>query len=219
MAQLTLNEWLYREIRDAIIGGKLMPGTQLNENALAAQYNVSSTPVRETLARLHQEGYVEVRPRKNRCVKQFDRKMIEDLFEARVILETKAVERIAAILEPSECNELRDMVLMEEYNLLSGHVETYQELDRRFHRKLISLLKNDLVDEMSKTFWDKTQWIRNVLPPTKNELRRGLEEHKAIMEALVAGDGQRASCLLEQHLERVVSVILEAYDKFYGEAE
>jgi DNA-binding GntR family transcriptional regulator len=212
MPQPTLNEWIYRKVREAIIEGQLLPGTQLNENALAAKFSTSSTPVRETLARLDQEGYIVIQPRRGRFVKRFDKKTIEDLFEARIMLETKAVERVVPTLREQVCAKLGAMVAVAQEKLIVGDVDGYQQQDRIFHRKLVFLLGNDLVSAMCTDVWDKLRWVRNVLPPTAKDFEIALTGHRQIMDAIRARDGVNAARILERHIDHVRSSILEAYE-------
>jgi DNA-binding GntR family transcriptional regulator len=212
MPQPTLNEWLYRRIRQAIISGEMQPGTPLNENALAEQFSTSSTPVRETLARLHQEGFVVVQPRKGRFVRPFDRKTIDDLYGVRLILETRIAEQVVPLLDDDECSKLAATLTAAEEALLGGSVEEYQKLDRRFHIHLMSRLNNRIVTALLKDVWDRITWVRNVLTPTSKDLDAAIADHRQIINGILRRDGARVSKVLETHIERAHMAVMEAYE-------
>ncbi|MHB1651284.1 MAG: GntR family transcriptional regulator [Desulfitobacteriaceae bacterium] len=87
-----LTEEVYQKIKDAIIYGKLAPGDILTVGELAEKFKVSKTPVRESLNALKHEGLIEVLPYKGYLVARVDVKVLLDLFQIRLILETAAAE-------------------------------------------------------------------------------------------------------------------------------
>ncbi len=90
-----LAEAVYRVLREAITDGSLPPGERLREIPLARRFGVSTTPVREALRRLEREGLVEINPRRGAVVPRFEPADIAQLYEAREVLECRAVRRAA----------------------------------------------------------------------------------------------------------------------------
>jgi len=89
---ISRTENVYRYIREKIIYGDLPPGELLNEGDLAQQLKVSKTPVREALNGLKHDGLIEVIPYKGYFVRNLSIKEIRELFEIRIIIESKGVE-------------------------------------------------------------------------------------------------------------------------------
>ena len=78
-----VTDWVYEEIRDAIIDLRLRPGEPLREATIAAQLGVSKTPIREALARLEQEGLVETTSFKGAVVSGYSPRDLEEIYELR----------------------------------------------------------------------------------------------------------------------------------------
>src|SRR5438093_10646173 len=89
------SEVAFDAIRRAIVAGRLAPGERLREVALAKQLGISATPVREALARLQQEGLVQVEPRRGAVVPRLGTHDIMEVYELRELLEANAARRAA----------------------------------------------------------------------------------------------------------------------------
>src|SRR3982751_1331914 len=90
-ARQSLVDLAYAALREAITSGALLPGTPLREGALARQFGVSTTPVREALRRLDREGLVHLTPNRGARVSAYTLRDILDRFEVREVLECRAV--------------------------------------------------------------------------------------------------------------------------------
>jgi DNA-binding GntR family transcriptional regulator len=86
-------ERAYSVIRGQILNGSHVPGTMLGEAALATEIGVSRTPVRVALARLQDEGWIHIYPKRGAIVQGIDERTVAELADARYVLETTAVER------------------------------------------------------------------------------------------------------------------------------
>ena len=89
-----VTDWVYEEIREAIIDLRLPPGEPLREAAISEQLGVSKTPVREALARLEQEGLVETTSFKGAVVSGYSPRDLEEIYELRALLEGAAVRAV-----------------------------------------------------------------------------------------------------------------------------
>src|SRR5699024_3121576 len=90
---LSAAERAYRVIRSHVLGGVHVPGTMLGEAALATEIEVSRTPVRVALARLQDEGWILIYPKRGAIVQGVDERTIVELADVRYVLETTAVDR------------------------------------------------------------------------------------------------------------------------------
>jgi DNA-binding GntR family transcriptional regulator len=95
-----LTERIYQTIKDDIFSFRLLPGDRFSENEIAERVAASRTPVREALARLQREGFVDVSFRSGWQVKPFDFKQFEQLYDVRIILELAAVKKLCE-MEPA----------------------------------------------------------------------------------------------------------------------
>jgi DNA-binding GntR family transcriptional regulator len=100
------SERIYQDLRQSIILGRYRPGDRLKAEALADEYGVSNTPVREALQMLGQEGLVSIKPHSGYFVTQITLRELRDLLELREILEVAAVERAAVRISEEELTAL-----------------------------------------------------------------------------------------------------------------
>ncbi len=105
-----MTDWVWEELRDAIIELRLRPGEPLREVALAEQLGVSKTPLREAFARLEQEGLVETTSFKGAVVTGYSEIDLEEIYELRALLEGAAARAAAERSKDETLEALRDVV-------------------------------------------------------------------------------------------------------------
>src|SRR6478672_10391255 len=94
-----VTDWVYEELKSAIIDLRLAPGEPLREAALADQLGVSKTPIREALTRLEQDGLVETTSFKGAAVTMYSRRDLQEIYELRELLEIAAVRKAATAMD------------------------------------------------------------------------------------------------------------------------
>src|SRR4051812_2162338 len=102
-------ETAYTVVRDGILSGNFARGERLREEELAGLAGVSRTPIREALRRLDAEGLVEFRPNRGARVTAWTTKELEDLYDARALLESRAARFAASRITADEIAELADL--------------------------------------------------------------------------------------------------------------
>lgn len=102
--------------RRAILRGDLREGTRLQQNALAKQLQVSTTPVRETLGRLAGDGLVRIDPHRGVLVRGLDDDELEEIYQLRQILEPIATRKAERITDKELDEAERYWQLMEDHS-------------------------------------------------------------------------------------------------------
>lgn len=197
-------------IRKAILDGVLAPGEQLVERTIAAQLGVSKTPVREALRSLEASGLLESYPSRGVVVRQADAKLVEDLYEFRLLLEPDAV-RIAVPLQDLEHLEQLGQKL--ELGLQLGEREDLTELsrlNRSFHEGLYERCPNQLIKSALDGMRDQLAFVAAAGWRAKSSWDSEWQEHKEILRAIRDGDAARASALTHAHIESAWTRLLAA---------
>jgi DNA-binding GntR family transcriptional regulator len=189
-------------LRDAILGGHFQPGAQLREAHLAQFLGVSRGPVREALFRLEREGIVVIRRNRGAFVAQLSRQDLDEVYTLRVVLERFALERTVEFAGETLIKDFLETV--EAMQAATSQEVTEQEaaeLDLRFH-DLIYQGSNHrrLLDS-----WGNLRPQIHVLLLNRNVAHRDFREqlvasHRALLNAIVDGDRERALVLLDEHL-------------------
>jgi DNA-binding GntR family transcriptional regulator len=197
----TLREQVVEHLREEILSSRLAPGTELGEAALARSLGISRGPLREALGQLAAEGLVTIVPRRGAVVKRLTRQEFIDAYQVREALESLAVRLAVPRLSKAEKQELHRMCAEMETDAALGNADHFFEINRRFHALLVHASGNVKLEEVH------LQLIAQMARLMKKsaELRGGIEksaaEHRAILEAIDAGDPHRAVRLLEDHIE------------------
>ncbi len=191
----------YQSIKDAILGNRLRPGHKLIHQALAESLGVSRTPVRESLERLYQEGYVTRIANRGYFVAEIDVQEVRELYQTREALEIYALQLVfrggissASVLELHAINTRYKALCME--NLSRERLM----VDREFHLALAALSGNQSLRKILGGIFDRLILKRRV--EGFHDLRgiEPYEDHVRILAALGTNDEQAAVGLLRSHI-------------------
>lgn len=196
-----MREQVFEHLREEILSSRLAPGTELHEVGLAKSLGISRGPLREALGRLAADGLVTITPRRGAVVTKLTRTEFVEAYQVREALESLAIRLAVPRLTDADRGRLH--VLTDEMVDLAkqGKVREFFEANRRFHQIFVHASGNGRLQEMYM------QLINQMgrLMTKSHELRGGLEqsvaEHSAILEAVDAGDAERAAGLLAEHIE------------------
>lgn len=141
-AQEHLRDQVAHALRAALISGELKPGTVYSAPALASEFGVSATPVREAMLDLAREGLVEAVRNKGFRITELTEQDLDDFTELRAMIEVPTVGRIARMGLTQELEALRPIALEIVEAARRHDILGYLEADRRFHLALLALAGN-----------------------------------------------------------------------------
>ena len=209
-----LRETVCEALRDAIRRGILEPGERLMEVQLAEELGISRTPVREAIRKLEQEGYVIMMPRRGTYVSSVSVKDVKEIFEIRSALETLAAELATMRIEPDELDKLRALLTK-----IEGHIELKEGMDKivktdvEFHGLLYQVSRNERLVAIISNLMEQLARFRTLSMSYPGRLKETLEEHRAMVEAIAAGDVDAARDAAERHMEQAEATLLKAMRK------
>ncbi|CAM3323189.1 GntR family transcriptional regulator [Paracoccus nototheniae] len=206
MLKRTADE-IYEALLKRIVDGDLRPGDSLGEQATAEEFGLSRTPVREALQRLSTAGLAERGSRRAFVVRRMDQEELEDLFEALGEMEA-LVARLAALrMTDAECQALRDVVVKGE----APGVD-YEEVNAQFHDILRRGAHNAMLSRLLDDLHRRTMPLRGAQFRVRAErVTSSQAEHRALLEAVLAKDGDLAHLRMREHMAaslRVVSQLI-----------
>jgi len=198
---LTLREQVLAHLREEILSSRLEPGAELNEVALATSLGVSRGPIREALGRLAAEGLVTITPRRGAIVTKLTKQEFMDAYQVREALESLAIRLAVPRLTDEDRAELHRMSSEMRRLAQADDSNAFFEINRRFHEKLVAASGNLRLQAMHEQLLGQMGRLLR----KSAELRGGLGEsataHEAILEAVDAGDAERAAQLMAEHIE------------------
>jgi DNA-binding GntR family transcriptional regulator len=196
-----LKERAYTELKRLILSEELAPGTFLAERQLAARLEMSKTPVRSALERLEVEGFISISPQQGAIIRDLAVNEIADQYEIRTALETFVVRTLAGRLTTEQVAHVQANLEAQRANLDGADVIRGVALDDEFHSSFIAFLGNREILRVMGQLRDKThRVIARVFKLNPGRMASSYQEHRAIAEAIIAGDAALAARRVEQHL-------------------
>lgn len=201
------SEQVAERIREAIVSGKISPGTWLREAQLARRLGVSRIPVREALARLEAEGLVERVPFRGARVVRLSVDQVVESFMLRSLLEGFATRLATPHLTPEEIATLRGLVSQLEECARTARHDDLAALHRAFHSTIYNRCGSPTL----------IRWINELYNQFPKSLRRTTrfeeppEECRRIVDAIEAGDAKLAGTLMTEHVENGGRVTVKLY--------
>lgn len=187
-------------IEERIVDGRFPPGMRLDEVALAQEFGVSRTPIRETLIQLSSSGLVDLRPRRGAIVTDVSPHRLCEMFEVMAELEAMCARLAARRITDDEqaellaahaaCQRARDSASSDDY---FAHNET-------FHQVIYRAAHNAFLAEQAAQLQRRLRPFRRLQLRIRNRVGRSFTEHQGIVDAIVAGEGDKAAQLLREHV-------------------
>ncbi len=205
-----VTDWVYEEIREAIIDLRLRPGEPLREASIATQLGVSKTPIREALTRLEQEGLVETTSFKGAVVSGYSPRDLEELYELRALLEGAAVRAVADRATEETMAELGDLVARSRELRDAGQLTELAALLGRFDLILYDQVTNRRIRALIDNLLAHLTRIGNLTEGIPGRVEASVEEHALVVEAIKTGRPEEAERLMREHISSVLSDQLAA---------
>jgi DNA-binding GntR family transcriptional regulator len=201
----TTSDQVYLALREAIVSAELAPGLKLSENELAGELGVSRTPVREALARLRDERLVAIVPQLGTFVTLISTQAVADAEFVREALECAAITRAVPRIGAEAAEELQWNLAAQEHARATGDERSFDRLDDDLHRRLCDHSGHAIAWVLSRRANGHLDRVRRLSLPDPSYLNEMLTEHRAIVAAVTAGDGEAAEGALRHHLRMVPS--------------
>jgi DNA-binding GntR family transcriptional regulator len=200
---LTIASMIAQELRARILAGEIPAGARLQQNDVARQFDVSSTPVREAFAELRRQGLVT--GLEHRGVRVL-RPTLADVIEASEVeelLEGTCIARSAPLLTDADLAGAR-AILDEHRGVPEGEWQRRLELDTAFHMSLLVRCPNEKLRRLTEAAYQDTMVYRLLLAPMDASAEHLLEtiyqQHEAIYSACAGRDGELAAACTVEHI-------------------
>lgn len=198
----------YDQIREAILNGRFPAGHLLGESALAAEFGISRTPVREALHRLEIERLIE-RAARGMRVRASSPEEILDIYDVRITLEGAAAKQSALRATELDCARLH--AAQDAMRRTGPDPAARADINRQFHEAIWqSSHSATLVDLLQRLNVHLVRYPTTTLS-SDERWEQALDEHDAILEAIDSHDAETARRLAEEHMAGAREVRLRMY--------
>lgn len=187
----TMKDLVLIQLREDVLSGKLEPEQVLNINDLAAQYNVSRTPIREALSYLESMGLVEII--NYRCIKvaKFLSDEVHEIYYMRAALSGLSARLAARNMTISEKQKLIYSISEARNFLKDNNIDAFLENNREFHDSMASFIKTPLIKNLYEQFYIITKRYRMLGMKVRND-EQLISEHEIIAQAIFSGNEEEA---------------------------
>lgn len=196
-----LREQIYPIIRALLLTGAIRPGEVIDEKAIAAQLNVSRTPVREAVKRLVDEHLVDVIAQSATRAARIDAKAIEESYLIRRALEMESAAQAAAHMSQEHADRLADILMLHARAVERRQFVEAIACDDEFHRAITGISNLPRLwsaIEISKAQLDRCRYL---MVPRDGQAEATLEQHREIIRALNSRDPAKAAAAMKAHLD------------------
>ncbi|MBL6929122.1 MAG: GntR family transcriptional regulator [Rhodospirillales bacterium] len=200
-SRAALPEQVANHLRDMIVENQIAPGERIRERAIAAELNVSRTPLRDALKALAAEGLVELLPNRGAVVANPGAEDVREMLEVQGVLEEHAGHLFCANATDGDIGEIHAL----HFEMLAAFERrerlTYFKLNQTIHRKIIEIAGNKALDGVHRMLSARLFRFR-YQPNLKVEAwQSAIEEHEIILAALVERNGLALGTALRVHLK------------------
>jgi phosphonate utilization transcriptional regulator len=196
----SLTRLVVESIEEMILAGELLPGTKLNEIALAQRFGISRGPLREAFRSLEESGLIRQEKNRGAWVREIRLSEAADIYDVRAGLDACAGRLLAERITPDQLRTLRDMTEAMR-NVQADDVARFHELNLSFHDCIVAMSGNTILTGHYRKLCKLLALFRrrNLLAPMA--IPRFAEEHSAIVDLLEARDGLGVSEALFAHAQ------------------
>jgi GntR family carbon starvation induced transcriptional regulator len=206
----TLTKSVYEQLRTDVLSGRLRPGEKLGAEALRRRFNTGSSPVREALNRLLSEGFVALEEQKGFRVAPVSRQELDELVKARIWIDGAAIRESISRFETrwEEALVLALHRLSRTPRGLAGHAENadWEVRHKAFHMALVGGCGSRWILRISEQLFDAAERYRLLALDYVLE-RNELDEHRAMVDACIDRNPDKATELLKHHYGQTFDAI------------
>ena len=213
----SLEERVYLQLEEEILGGVLKKGASLTEISLSARLGVSRTPVRGALHRLFEEGLIDLVPNRGAVVIGVNEDDLIDVYAIRMRLEGLASAQAAKKITEEDKARLTEAVELAEFYIKKNDAEHLKELDSEFHNVIYRASGNRLLYKTLSELHRSIKAYRKRSLSVPARLEKSVAEHREILEAILRGDAEAADRLTSAHVAAALDNLLTAMKSGAGD--
>ena len=217
-------EFAYRVLRSQIMDLQLLPGTILNEAAIASRLQVSRTPVHEAVKQLAKERLIDVRPNLESRVSPIDYHLMEESIFARICIEPALIDQIKGNLSKVEVQSFLENLQRQQSAMEQGDFPAFMDLDGAFHQLIFDCANRSYTYQMLRKYAAHLDRFRQLLLRCSSQekmMRRAYGEHRRLFFMMVISlPAQSAiSDLIRDHAASALSdytVIVQEFPAYFS---
>jgi len=201
---ITFQQQAYDFVKTQILTLRYKPGQILTDSQVAQELGISRTPVREAFHRLENEGLlINESPRRGWRVYTLSLADVHEIFDLKEVIEGLIARQAARCDDPAPQSALRDVMKRMRDACDEGNPEAWLSADMALHEAIFSMARSDRGHRIVANLNDQWHRVRIGFVAIQGRMLRSTDEHQAIIDAILAGDGEAAEQRMRHHLNAV----------------
>ncbi|OLB91097.1 MAG: GntR family transcriptional regulator [Chloroflexi bacterium] len=193
------SEEAYQRILERIVSLEMAPGSVVNEARLREELKIGRTPIREALQRLARENLVRSIPHRGTFVTDVNITDLARITEVRVVLESHAARLAAEKLSAADRDAIKELLELVRRGYITGQHDL-MHLDQRIHRTVYRAARNPFLEATLERYFNLSLRLWYLVLDREVRLREAVGEHSELLQAVLAGDGDRAEDIMRRHI-------------------
>ncbi len=218
----TLKDHIYDMLREAIINMNIYDkdaNLRLDERSIADQLGISRTPLREALARLEQDGFLDIRPRKGVFVIRKSLTEILEMIVAWAALESMAARLAAETATDAQIAGLRKHAMRHSASSARADLSEYSEANIKFHQMILEASGCNMLQVMAEGLFVHMHAVRRRALEEDDRATRSVVDHMEIIEAIEARKPDLAARLVREHTMRLHGHVRRTWNRLDATAQ
>lgn len=195
----TLANSLHHQLEEAIVAGRIDPGSRLDEQDVAERYGCSRTPVREAFRLLAADRLVELRGRQGAVVRSIGAQALIEMFQVMAELEGLCARLAARRITPAQSAALQG-IHARLAAASGGGVDAFYDINTEFHEAIYEAAHNAFLADETRRLRNRVAAYRRRVTHMPTRIADTLREHQAVMDAILARDPEAAHRAMRGHL-------------------
>ena len=212
--RISASQQIHEALRDRIVGLDLRPGQNLSRSEIADYYGVSQTPVRDAMLKLEEDGLLVIYPQSKTEVSRIDVVQARETQFLRLSIELEVTRRLALDGGEKRLAPVREMLARQGAALAAGDLDSFAELDHRFHGALCEAVGVAPLWRLVTSRSGHIDRLRNLNLPDPGKPAEILKYHGCILDAIAAGDLSGAETAVREHLSGTLATVDEIIARF-----
>lgn len=204
----TIAEQIYDHLVGKIISGEIRPGQRVEEQAVASEFGVSRTPVRDALRQLAGTGLVQFRPNRGVTVVDLDLNELMEVFEALGELEALCAKLAAQRMTQLERRALQTLHARAAEVVKTANELDYLELNNEIHQAIYQGTHNRSIATVTENFRQRLMPFRSSAGIASHRMIASQSEHEELVTAIIPGDAARAYDAMRSHVANSSLMVL-----------
>lgn len=205
--QGSLTDRTFLAIREAIMELNFLPGEIIRKHDICNALGVSRSPVSEALAKLRNEGLVEVVPQSGTFVSRFSLQDIKEGAFLREAIELACIEILASNISEQQLTDLNRNLKLQKVLAETDDYQGFYQLDAEMHGMIMDFTGYKNLAKVTKTGWVQVDRARQLLLPVDGRLKKAFQEHRAVIKALEQNDVALAREKMRTHLNQLILLL------------